>query len=371
MKSFVAAVMKIDEIKNLLYEQTSEEINNEIQKLCSKSDPSILRNSSKEAMESFSWNDINKELQNRAPRFVQFVKAAVNNPSHSRNVHKKDDIILSAMCDAACKLISIFNENMSLPRKIISVILKKAGLKKVGFMRLQSLYDCMSYNSTCTILESLGSRFDEKLYEWKDAVEKGAHKEEDLYRQLNDAKSLKDHELAMKITTELIDHQETMHPGHSFTGDNVDIRVTPRKMTMKNQTSDIHLFQYVAFKNRVSNNHLSNEIPNVACKDIPLTSFLPSVSEQQLLVNELTVLVGHKWATYIPSLKWFHDFLPKHIQHNHMNETKTKTEKVILLVEKTQSSNFAPFSVLLFDVNKENCPPLLRAIELYQHSWQS
>ena len=225
--------------------------------------------------------------------------------------------------------------------------------------------------STCTILESLGSRFDEKLYEWKDAVEKGAQKEEDLHRQLNDAKSLKDHELAMKITTELIDHQDTMHPGYSFTGDNVGIRVTPRQMTMKNQTSDIHLFQYVAFKNRVSGNHLSNEIPNVACKDIPLTSFLPSVSEQQLLVNELTVLVGHKWATYIPSLKWFDDFLPKHIQHNHMNETKTKTEKVILFGEKTQSSNFAPFSVLLFDVNKENCPPLLRAIELCQHSWQS
>jgi hypothetical protein len=42
MKSFVAAVMKIDKIKDLLYEQTCEEINSEIQRLCSKSDPSIL-----------------------------------------------------------------------------------------------------------------------------------------------------------------------------------------------------------------------------------------------------------------------------------------------------------------------------------------
>ncbi len=117
MKSFVAAVMKIDKIKDILYEQTCEEINSEIQRLCSKSDPSILRNSSKEVMESFSWNEINKELQNRTPRFVQFVKAAVNNPSRSRNVHKKDDLIPPAMCDAACKLISIFNENMSLLQK--------------------------------------------------------------------------------------------------------------------------------------------------------------------------------------------------------------------------------------------------------------
>ena len=237
MKSFVAAVMKIDEIKDLLYEQACEEINSEIQRLCSKSDPSILRNSSKEALESFSWSDIDKELQNRTPRFVQFVKAAVNNPSHARNVHKKDDIILPAMCDAACKLISIFNENMSLPRKIKSVVLKKAGLKKVGFLRFQSLYDCMSYNSTCTIFESLGSRFDEKLYEWKDAVEKGVQKEEDLLRKLNDAKGFEDHELATKIATEISDHQETMHPGYSFTGDNVDIRVTPRQMTRIRQVT--------------------------------------------------------------------------------------------------------------------------------------
>ena len=365
MKSFVAAVMKIDKIKDLLYEQTCEEINSEIQRLCSKSDPSILRNSSKEVMESFSWNEINKELQNRTPRFAQFVKAAVNNPSHSRNVHKKDDLILPAMCDAACKLISIFNENMSLPRKIKSVILKKAGLKKVGFMRLQSLYDCMSYNSTCTILESLGNRFDEKLYEWKDAVEKGVQKEEDLHIKLNNAKSLEDHELAMKITTEISAHQETMHSGYSFTGDNVDIRVTPRQMTMNNQTSDIHLFQYVAFKNRVSANHLSNEIPTVACKDIPLTSFLPSVGEQQLLVDELTVLVGHKWASYLPSLKWFDVFLPNHIQHDHMNQTKSKTEKVVLFIENTQSSYF---SVLLFIVNKKNCSSSFLAIELCQLS---
>ena len=72
--------------------------------------------------------------------------------------------------------------------------------------------------------------------------EGGIQKEEDLHRKLNNAKSLEDHKLAMKITTEISAHQETMHPGYSFTGDNVDIRVTPRQMTMNNQTSDIHLF---------------------------------------------------------------------------------------------------------------------------------
>ncbi len=60
------------------------------------------------------------------------------------------------------------------------------------------------------------------------AVEKGVQKEEDLHK-LNDAKSLEDHVLAMNITTEISDHQETMHPGYSFTGDNVDTKLTPQK----------------------------------------------------------------------------------------------------------------------------------------------
>ena len=37
------------------------------------------------------------------------------------------------MLDAGCQLIAIFNEEMNVTRKLKSVILKKGGLKKVGF----------------------------------------------------------------------------------------------------------------------------------------------------------------------------------------------------------------------------------------------
>lgn len=53
----------------------------------------------------------------------------------------------------------------------------------------------------------------------------------------------------------LIIHREIMHPGYSLTGDNVDLKVRPRQMTQKNQNKDHHMFQYVAYENRVSPNH--------------------------------------------------------------------------------------------------------------------
>ena len=55
---------------------------------------------------------------------------------------------------------------------------------------------------------------------------------------------------------ELEEHRAQMHFGYSFTGDNVDMRVLPRQMTIKNKAKDHHMFQTVAFKNRISPNHL-------------------------------------------------------------------------------------------------------------------
>ena len=63
----------------------------------------------------------------------------------------------------------------------------------------------------------------------------------------------------------------------------------------------------------------------------PFTTFLPNVDEQAQLINELVVLVGHKWASHIPALQWFKGHLPTRIHHEHMEEMKMKTKKVTVL----------------------------------------
>ena len=99
-------------------------------------------------------------------------------------------------------------------------------------------------------------------------------------------------------------------------------------MTIKNKAKDHHMFQTVAFKNRISPNHLPDDQPKRYINQEPFTTFLPSAEEQLQLVEELVVLVGNKWTEYFPALGWYADYIPKHIRHENMKETKRKTEKV-------------------------------------------
>ena len=123
-------------------------------------------------------------------------------------------------------------------------------------------------------------------------------------------------------------HRESMHPGYSFTGDNVDMMIKPRQMTQANQNKDHHMFQYVAYENRVSPNHLPDDAPIGDVTKVPFTTFLPSTAEQELLSEELALVMCHMWATHIPSLSWFADCVPTNIPHKHMDDMKKKTNKV-------------------------------------------
>jgi hypothetical protein len=83
----------------------------------------------------------------------------------------------------------------------------------------------------------------------------------------------------------------------------------------------------VAYENRISANHLSDEKPIADICKLPLTTFLPSVQEQEILAEELATLVGHKWAEHIPALERFEDYLPDNIYHKHMDMMMLKRKQ--------------------------------------------
>ena len=164
------------------------------------------------------------------------------------------------MLDAGCQLISVFNSDLDATRRVKSIVLKKGGLKKIGFKRLASLNTCLSYNSTNTLIEKLGQGYDSKLVDWKEEVEPGVKSEVDILESLKKAQTAENENQIKKREAHLNTHRASMHQGYSFTGDNVDM-CTPRQMTLKNRNKDHHMFQIVAFKNRVSSNYLPLDKP--------------------------------------------------------------------------------------------------------------
>lgn len=181
----------------------------------------------------------------------------------------------------------------------------------------------MGYNSTIKMFESFGKDFDCKLLTWKSKVEEDAQRE--LLNVVNHCDQTSSPDTANE---RLKKHREDMHRVYSFTGDNVDMILKPRQMMKSNQNKDYHMFQYVAYENRVSANHLPDEKQITDICKMRLTIFLPSVQEQEILAEELTTLVGLKWAEHIPSLKWFDEHLPDHIYHKHKEDVKKKANKV-------------------------------------------
>lgn len=256
--SIARALVALPDVNEIIYQLIGKEITSEITGLCSKTNPSLLRKSTPKELSEFSWDNVHQELSDRAPRFMQLLQAATANPSQSRNILKNKEAITVPMLDAGCKLISIFNEDMNASRKMKSVVLKKGGLKKAAFKRLSPLYVCMGYGATNTLFEAAGKGFDEMLKAWKNEVEEGVKRENCQLLQLDNELKSKgaDSVLAKQLTQELESHRGTMHPGYSFTGDNVDMRILPRQMTLNNKNKDHHMYQIVSFKNRIPSNHL-------------------------------------------------------------------------------------------------------------------
>lgn len=85
------------------------------------------------------------------------------------------------------------------------------------------------------LLYDFGTQFDEVLFKWKDEVEEDESKERELLSVVQDRKSKNDPRLE-EAKDALENHRATMHPGYSFTGDNVDMRLLPRHMTTKSKT---------------------------------------------------------------------------------------------------------------------------------------
>jgi hypothetical protein len=327
-KSIVSAFMHVSTLKDQVIEATTRSITCELQQLCAKTTPSLLRQTTKDDLKHFTWKNVHDELKERTPVFLRFIEAAVQNPSQKRNVQKKNEALIPPMCDAACKLISIFNEGMCAIRVIKSIILKKGGLTKVGFKRLSSTYVCMGYNCTNNIFERFGKDFDCDLLKWKKQVEEDVKKEKELLSVVSTLGGIVSNEELECANEKLQQHRQSMHPGYSLTGDNVDMIVKPRQMTKQHQNKDHHMFQYVAYENRVSPNHMPGDITVADINKVPFTSFLPSGDEQLSLIDQFTVLVCQKWAKYIPNMGWFKDCMPSYIPHKHMDDMKKKTSKV-------------------------------------------
>ena len=338
------AVMYNSDIRGAVTDSVLLELNGEIKSLCSKGSESLLRSKNTENFTNFAWIDISREWQEKTPLFHRFLHAVTANPSQERNKLKKGENLLPAVVSAGCKLLSIYSRDMNLLQSINSLMLLKGGCKKSAFTRFNTTNDCLSYQATLNLAEKVGNKWSDDIISWKETVENDVVIEKRLLSEISDVKQTLDivnqdpvtavdslFQLA-ELESRMESHRNNMHPGYYFVGDNVDLRTNVRHMTSTSQAKDQHMFQMCAYMNRVSGNMLDNSKPKRDINTVEFKTFLPSDQNMNEIYDQLAYIVALHWTRYIPCLRMYENVIPSMIEHAHMKETKTKTQRVNIVV---------------------------------------
>ena len=131
-------------------------------------------------------------------------------------------------------------------------------------------------------------------------------------------------------------------------GDNLDVTITPAKMTLSSQRKSLHWFLTIVKEKRVivDDVHVSTT-EQQRVLDVPTNKWIPSSSQIQSLNDHMTFHVAQVLTTYIDELKPLKACIPKFIVHAHLDETKEKS--VLLncdLIPESENSSVGMITIL-------------------------
>ncbi|XP_072039751.1 uncharacterized protein [Amphiura filiformis] len=314
----------------------ASDIKRECASICSG--PSLFRDATGEKLTSWSTAAQADELNKRTPTFLTCLEAA-GTPAHlPKNKVKDADKIQNGLMTAAGVILKTRNNFMNSHQTMISLALRQGGAGEKTFRRLQSIGVCNSYRSTDNKLDELCIDYDLPVRNWQSEMVQDLKKERQIMSQIKNVEAemvegevedllLLEHILD-GLKKDLENHNKSRHPGYQLVGDNVDMKIHVRQMTVSHQNTDLHHFNHLAVKNRVNAFHLPDDKPICPPDEFQPNLVLPNVLTNAALRSSWIVLIGRIISEHITSFAWFKDHLPDLIPHEHMAEAGKKSETV-------------------------------------------
>ena len=216
-----------------------------------------------------------------------------------------------------------------------------------ALVRLNKLGVTMSPKSINKALDLLGEDFDLPIKNWKGditahlencfkLVQEGCDLEtrkEELVQMAAAGADVEEQITAVNASLSSIGEKkqklvENQPSSFNIVLDNVDLKVLASNMTSDEQNKDFHWCNHNAYMDRVNAAHLADISPIADLQDVPNSSFLPSITDQNLLLSDFTVLVGRVLVENFSAFEIFKDVIPLHMKHKYSEEMKKKTETV-------------------------------------------
>lgn len=100
--------------------------------------------------------------------------------------------------------------------------------------------------------------------------------------------------------------------------------------TSEHETISLHLFNVIAVVDRIkSTMPVQEQDRQVGNDDVEVGKFIPSVDEQDKLMNQLVFIFATSVIENIPQLKQImQNIYPKHLDHTHSQSAGLKTKQV-------------------------------------------
>ena len=134
-----------------------------------------------------------------------------------------------------------------------------------------------------------------------------------------------------KLDKEVIALKDSWATGgkkYQLIGDNWDRNILPSFRTSTQKTTSIHLFNLIAVVDRITPEEPENSAV-LDISDIDISTYIPSVNEQDILLEELTFIFATSVITNLSQFeKLFKGVYPNHLQHKYSEHAGAKTSQV-------------------------------------------
>lgn len=131
-------------------------------------------------------------------------------------------------------------------------------------------------------------------------------------------------------------------------GDNFDISINPSHMTKDKQRKSLHWFLLIGLQKRLITSEISNNLPSstpiIAVENM---KFLPSLTDCMVLEQNFSFHIMRVLVKYLPCFKKYEAFIPKYIDHPHMQVMSQKSSYAILdILDKSENKSEDMISIL-------------------------
>ena len=372
MARLARAIVKVPDLLASVTDCICKMINKECETLCRPSSCSILRNTGDTSLGTFAVTSAAAELKESAPTVWKLLSACSCPQWRSKVV---SDQLSARLVTAAACLLKARNQQMSALQYIVSIVLHNSGAKKKAFTRLNRLGMAMSHKRTLVKLHQMAAKFDTSLVDWKQSIEssntcaQSSDRSQLHYTQSSESReegTVNTRSLAAGCST-ASDAAATTIDGvddllgcrtlFQVTGDNVDLEIKTKFMTLDRRNKSLHWFNIMATDERVVPPYILQTVgPRCSILSVPDSEFFPAVVDYQHLRSDFVILVSRVVVQNLAAFAPFSKFVVNHIDHEHSVEASQKSQRHCLGLLELNENKQQDMVEILSHINNRYVP---------------